>query len=45
MKTPLPHRLHIRSLKFDTVLRLHFAALPRNRFMIGFVDEYSDCPF
>jgi len=45
MKTPLPHRSHIRSLKFDTVLRLHFAALPRNRFMIGFVDEYSDCPF
>jgi hypothetical protein len=45
MKTPLPHRLHIRSLKFDTVLRLHFAALPRNRFIIGFVDEYSDCPF
>ena len=45
MKTPLPHRLHVRSLKFDTVLRLHFAALPRNRFMIGFVDEYSDCPF
>ncbi len=45
MKTPLPHRLHIRSLKFDNVLRLHFAALPRNRFMIGFVDEYSDCPF
>ncbi len=44
MKTPLPHRLHVRSLKFDTVLRLHFAALPRNRFMIGFVDEYSDCP-
>ena len=45
MKTPLPHRLHIRSLKFDTVLRLHFAALARNRFLIGFVDEYSDCPF
>lgn len=45
MKTPLPHRLHVRSLKFDTVLRLHFAALPRNRFLIGFVDEYSDCPF
>lgn len=45
MKTPLPQRLHVRSLKFDTVLRLHFAALPRNRFIIGFVDEYSDCPF
>lgn len=44
-KLPLPHRLHIRSLKFDTVLRLHFAALPRNRFLIGYVDEYSDCPF
>ena len=44
-KLRLPHRLHIRSLKFDTTLRLHFAALPRNRFLIGFVDEYSECPF
>ena len=44
-KLPLPHRLHIRSLKFDTTLRLHFATLPQNRFLIGFVDEYSDCPF
>lgn len=44
-KLPLPHRLHIRSLKFDTTLRLHFATLPRNRFLIGFVDEYSECPF
>jgi hypothetical protein len=44
-KLRLPHRLHIRSLKFDTTLRLHFAALPRNRFLIGYVDEYSECPF
>jgi hypothetical protein len=44
-KLRLPHRLHIRSIKFDNVLRLHFAALPRNRFLIGYVDEYSDCPF
>jgi hypothetical protein len=44
-KLRLPHRLHIRSLKFDNVLRLHFAALPKNRFLIGYVDEYSDCPF
>jgi hypothetical protein len=44
-KLRLPHRLHIRSLKFDTSLRLHFAALPRNRFLIGYVDEYSECPF
>jgi hypothetical protein len=44
-KLRLPHRLHIRSLKFDTTLRLHFAALPKNRFLIGYVDEYSDCPF
>ena len=44
-KLPLPHRLHIRSLKFDTTLRLHFAALPRNRFLIGYVDEYDECPF
>ena len=44
-KLRLPHRLHIRSLKFDTTLRLHFAALPRNRFLIGDVDEYSECPF
>ena len=44
-KLRLPHRLHIRSLKFDTTLRLHFATLPRNRFLIGFVDEYSECPF
>lgn len=44
-KLRLPHRLHIRSLKFDIVLRLHFAALPKNRFLIGYVDEYSDCPF
>ena len=44
-KLPLPHRLHIRSLKFDTNLRLHFATLPRNRFLIGFVDEYPECPF
>jgi hypothetical protein len=45
LKLRLPHRLHIRSLKFDNVLRLHFAALPKNRFLIGYVDEYSDCPF
>ena len=44
-KLRLPHRLHIRSMKFDTTLRLHFAALPRNRFLIGYVDEYSECPF
>ena len=44
-KLLLPHRLHIRSLKFDTTLRLHFAALPRNRFLIGYVDEYDECPF
>jgi hypothetical protein len=44
-KLRLPHRLHIRSMKFDTTLRLHFAALPRNRFLIGDVDEYSECPF
>jgi hypothetical protein len=44
-KLCLPHRLHIRSMKFDTTLRLHFAALPRNRFLIGYVDEYSECPF
>jgi len=44
-KLRLPHRLHIRSLNFDTTLRLHFAALHRNRFLIGYVDEYSECPF
>jgi len=44
-KLRLPHRLHIRSLKFDTTLRLHFAALPWDRFLIGYVDEYSECPF
>ena len=44
-KVRLVHRLHIRSHKFDTTLRLHFAALPRNRFLIGYVDEYPECPF
>jgi hypothetical protein len=44
-KVQLHQRLHIRSMKFDNVLRLHFATLPRNRFLIGFVDEYTDCPF
>ena len=44
-KVQLHQRLHIRSMKFDSVLRLHFATLPRNRFLIGFVDEYTDCPF
>ena len=44
-KLRLPHRLHIKSMKFDNVLRLHFTTLPRNRFLIGFVDEYTDCPF
>ena len=43
-KVQLAQRIHIRSAKYDNVLRIHFAELPRNRYLIGYVDEYCDVP-
>lgn len=43
-KVQLVHRIHIRSAKYDNFLRIHFAHLPRNRYLIGYVDEYCDVP-
>ena len=43
-KVKLTQRIHIRSANYDNVLRIHFSTLPRNRYLIGFVDEYCDVP-